>query len=159
VIPPPHAPGAAQGEFVVRTGGRGFSDITREVADAVAASRLQAGVAHVFTTHTSCSLLLGENADPTVREDLERWFARAVPDGDPIFRHDAEGPDDMPAHVRSILTGVSLQVPVRDGALLLGTWQGIVGTPTRAASAPGGRDRAGRAGGVNSSLADRAHSP
>ncbi|HXD35175.1 MAG TPA: secondary thiamine-phosphate synthase enzyme YjbQ [Rhodanobacter sp.] len=125
MIPPPHAPGVAQGEFVVRTGGRGFSDITREVADAVAASRLQAGVAHVFTTHTSCSLLLGENADPTVREDLERWFARAVPDGDPIFRHDAEGPDDMPAHVRSILTGVSLQVPVRDGALLLGTWQGI----------------------------------
>ncbi len=114
-----------QSAFVVPTRGRGFSEITREVAEAVASSHVQAGIANVFTTHTSCSLLLGENADPAVRGDLERWFARAVPDGDPIFRHDAEGPDDMPAHIRSILTGVSLSVPVHGGRLQLGTWQGI----------------------------------
>jgi secondary thiamine-phosphate synthase enzyme len=115
----------AQGGFTVHMRGRGFSEITREVADAVSASGVQTGLAHVFTAHTSCSLLISENADPAVREDLERWFARAVPDGDPLFRHDAEGPDDMPAHVRSILTGVSLSVPVHAGRLALGTWQGL----------------------------------
>ena len=115
----------AQGGFAVHTRGRGFSDITAQVADAVASSHVQAGIANIFTAHTSCSLLLGENADPSVRDDLERWFARTVPDGDPIFEHDAEGPDDMPAHVRSILTGVSLTVPVHAGKLLLGTWQGV----------------------------------
>lgn len=115
----------AQGGFAVHTRGRGFSDITAQVADAVASSHVQVGIANVFTAHTSCSLLLGENADPHVRDDLERWFVRAVPDGDPIFEHDAEGPDDMPAHVRSILTGVSLTVPVHAGKLLLGTWQGV----------------------------------
>lgn len=115
----------AQRGFVVPTRGRGFCEITRQVADAVAASAAQIGIAHVFTAHTSCSLLICENADPTVRADLERWMARAVPDGDPIFRHDAEGPDDMPAHIRSTLTGVSLTVPVTGGTLQLGTWQGI----------------------------------
>jgi secondary thiamine-phosphate synthase enzyme len=115
----------AQDGFVVATRGRGFSEITSQVAGAVAASGLQSGIANVFTQHTSCSLLIGENADPAVRRDLERWFARAVPDGDPLFEHDDEGPDDMPAHVRSVLTGVSLTVPVREGRLLLGTWQGI----------------------------------
>ena len=115
----------AQGGFVVHTRGRGFSEITAKVAEAVAASQVQTGIAHVFTTHTSCSLLISENADPAVRGDLERWFARAVPDGDPLFEHDAEGPDDMPAHVRSILTGVSLSVPVHGGRPQLGTWQGI----------------------------------
>jgi secondary thiamine-phosphate synthase enzyme len=114
-----------QSEFVVDTRGRGFHDITAKVADAVAASTVRLGTALVFTPHTSCSLLLGENADPTVRADLERWFARAVQDGDPLFRHDAEGPDDMPAHVRSILTGVSLGVPVGNGTPTLGAWQGI----------------------------------
>lgn len=115
----------AQGGFVVHTRGRGFSDITARVADVVASCHVQIGIASVFTAHTSCSLLLGENADPSVRDDLERWLARAVPDGDPIFEHDAEGPDDMPAHIRSILTGVSLTVPVHAGKLLLGTWQGV----------------------------------
>lgn len=115
----------AQGGFAVHTRGRGFSDITAQVGEAVASSHVQTGIANVFTAHTSCSLLLGENADPAVRDDLERWFARAVPDGDAIFRHDAEGPDDMPAHIRSILTGVSLSLPVHAGKLLLGTWQGI----------------------------------
>jgi secondary thiamine-phosphate synthase enzyme len=115
----------AQSGFVVHTRGRGFSDISAQVADAVASCHVQTGIANVFTAHTSCSLLLGENADPSVRDDLERWLVRAVPDGDPIFEHDAEGPDDMPAHVRSILTGVSLTVPVHAGKLLLGTWQGV----------------------------------
>jgi secondary thiamine-phosphate synthase enzyme len=115
----------AQGGFVVHTAGRGFSDITAKVADAVASSHVQVGLAHIFIAHTSCSLLLGENADPSVRDDLERWVARVVPDGDPLFEHDAEGPDDMPAHIRSILTGVNLSVPVHGGKLLLGTWQGV----------------------------------
>ncbi len=122
---PQPAPHVAQAGFAVHTRGRGFSDISAQVGDAVAASHVQTGIANVFTAHTSCSLLLGENADPTVRDDLERWFARAVPDGDAMFQHEAEGPDDMPAHVRSILTGVSLSVPVHGGRLMLGTWQGI----------------------------------
>ncbi len=121
----PPSPAVAQDDFVVRTRGRGFSDITGKVADAVAGSHVQAGIVNIFTAHTSCSLLISENADPSVRGDLERWFARAVPDGDPAFEHDAEGPDDMPAHIRAVLTGVSLVVPVRAGALMLGTWQGI----------------------------------
>ena len=111
----------AQDGFVVHTRGRGFSEITAQVGNAITASRVHTGIANIFTAHTSCSLLLGENADPAVREDLERWFARAVPDGDAIFEHDAEGPDDMPAHIRSILTGVSLTLPVHGGKLLLGT--------------------------------------
>lgn len=115
----------AQGGFTVHTRGRGFSEITAQVGDAVAASHVQTGIAQVFTAHTSCSLLISENADPAVRNDLERWFGRAVRDGDAIFQHDAEGPDDMPAHVRSILTGVSLTVPVHGGKPMLGTWQGI----------------------------------
>jgi secondary thiamine-phosphate synthase enzyme len=119
------APHVAQGGFVVHTRGRGFSEITGKVAEAIAASHVQTGLANIFTLHTSCSLLIGENADPAVRADLERWFARTVPDGDPLFEHDAEGPDDMPAHVRSILTGVSLTVPVHGGKPQLGTWQGI----------------------------------
>lgn len=122
---PAPATHVAQDGFAVHTRGRGFSEITAEVGNMVASSHVQTGIAHVFTAHTSCSLLISENADPTVRDDLERWFARNVPDGDPIFRHDAEGPDDMPAHIRSILTGVSLVVPVHGGKLMLGTWQGI----------------------------------
>ena len=89
------------------------------------ASGVGTGLAQIFAHHTSCSLLIGENADPTVQADLERFFARLVPDGDPIFRHDEEGPDDMPAHVRAILTGCSLAVPVHAGKPMLGTWQGI----------------------------------
>ena len=115
----------AQGTLVVHTPGRGFIEITDAVSQAVGASGVQTGIANIFTAHTSCSLLISENADPTVRDDLERWFARAVPDGDPIFRHAAEGTDDMPAHVRSILTGVSLNVPVHGGRLQLGMWQGV----------------------------------
>jgi len=115
----------AQHGFSVATRGRGFTEITREVAEAVAAGGVRHGIANVFTAHTSCSLLISENADPTVRTDLEHWMARIAPDGDPAYRHDAEGPDDMPAHIRSVLTGVSLVVPVAGGRLQLGTWQGI----------------------------------
>jgi secondary thiamine-phosphate synthase enzyme len=115
----------AQNTFTVHTRGRGFSEITDKVAELIAVSCVHTGIANIFTAHTSCSLLISENADPTVRTDLERWFARAVPDGDPVFQHDAEGPDDMPAHVRAILTGVSLTIPVHGGKPQLGTWQGL----------------------------------
>jgi secondary thiamine-phosphate synthase enzyme len=107
------------------TGGRGTRDITAAVADAVAASGLRCGVVHVFVQHTSCSLTITENADPDVRRDLETVMARLAPDGDPAYLHDAEGPDDMAAHVRSMLTAASVSVPVGGGFLLLGTWQGI----------------------------------
>lgn len=109
----------------VPTGGRGTYDITREVARKVEESGIVTGLAHVFIHHTSASLILCENADPAVRSDLETFMSRTAPDGDPMFRHDQEGPDDMPAHVRSILTDSSLTIPVTDARLGLGTWQGI----------------------------------
>lgn len=109
----------------IQTQGRGTRDITAAVAGAVHASGVQCGLAHVFVQHTSCSLLITENADPDVRRDLETVLARLAPDGDPAYRHDAEGPDDMAAHVRNMLTGSGLSVPVGGGRLLLGTWQGI----------------------------------
>ena len=114
-----------QDAFVVQSRGRGTHDVTRAVAAIVAAAHIERGLATVFVHHTSASLLVCENADPTVRSDLEACLARAVPDGDPLFEHDAEGPDDMPAHVRSTLTGSSLALPVRAGHLDLGTWQGL----------------------------------
>lgn len=111
--------------FDVPTRGRGTIDITRQVEQAVADSGVSSGLCNVFLHHTSASLILCENADPDVRRDLETFFARLVPDGDPMFVHDAEGPDDMPAHVRTVLTQNSLNLPVRDGQLALGTWQGV----------------------------------
>lgn len=107
------------------TPGRGTRDITADVAAAVRAAGQAAGLAHVFVQHTSCSLIVTENADADVRRDLDTILARLAPDGDPAYRHDAEGPDDMAAHVRNILTGSAVTVPVADGRLLLGTWQGI----------------------------------
>ncbi|MGJ7917081.1 secondary thiamine-phosphate synthase enzyme YjbQ [Massilia sp. LXY-6] len=109
----------------IATAGRGTRDITAAVADAVAASGLRCGLAHVFVQHTNCSLTITENADPDVRRDLETIMARLAPDGDPAYRHDAEGPDDMAAHARSMLSATGLSVPVGGGRLLLGTWQGI----------------------------------
>lgn len=107
------------------TAGRGFTEITARVREVVAASGIRQGLATLFVRHTSASLLVQENADPDVRADLERFFARLVRDGDPLFEHTAEGADDMPAHVRSALTAVQLSVPVMEGNLALGTWQGI----------------------------------
>lgn len=100
-------------------------DVTGELAAVVADSGIVTGLAHVFIQHTSASLMICENADPVVRDDLERWFAKNVADGDRLFQHNAEGPDDMPAHVRSILTGMDLTMPVTAGRLALGTWQGV----------------------------------
>jgi secondary thiamine-phosphate synthase enzyme len=117
--------GAHHASFFVATRGRGTYEVTADVAHAVAAAAIETGLATVFVHHTSASVLISENADPTVRSDLERFLARIAPDGDPLFQHDAEGDDDMPAHVRSVLTGVSVGVPVVNGRLELGTWQGI----------------------------------
>ncbi|NII12003.1 secondary thiamine-phosphate synthase enzyme YjbQ [Oleiagrimonas sp. C23AA] len=114
-----------QKRFAVSTRGRGPQEITDYVADIVAESGVRTGTVQVFTHHTSCGLLIGENADPSVCRDLDRFFGKVAPDGDPMFEHDAEGDDDMPAHVRSVLTGVSLGIPVSDGRAALGTWQGI----------------------------------
>ena len=114
-----------QESIQVASRGRGTYDLTREVQAIVGASGIASGLATVFVHHTSASLILCENADPAVRRDLEAWLARAVPDGDPLFEHTAEGADDMPAHVRSALTQTSLSIPVRAGRLDLGTWQGL----------------------------------
>lgn len=107
------------------TRGRGLVDITRPVADWVTGCKLRDGLLTLFVRHTSASLLVQENADPDVRADLDRFFARLVPDGDALFRHQDEGPDDMPAHVRAALTAVQLSVPLAGGRLMLGTWQGL----------------------------------
>tara|TARA_Y100001934_G_scaffold264874_1_gene342361 strand:- start:160 stop:597 length:438 start_codon:yes stop_codon:yes gene_type:complete len=104
---------------------QGFREVTHRVADLVHASQVQEGLCHVFIHHTSASLLIQENADPDVQRDLQAFFARLVPEGDPLYRHTAEGPDDMPAHVRSALTATSLTIPVSAGHLALGTWQGL----------------------------------
>ena len=109
----------------VATRGRGFYEITRDVQARVAQAGVQTGLCTVHLQHTSASLLIQENADPDVRRDFERFFARLVPDGDPLFTHTIEGDDDMPAHVRTALTAVNLSVPVDGGRLCLGTWQGI----------------------------------
>jgi secondary thiamine-phosphate synthase enzyme len=114
-----------RGELTVPTRGRGTYDITREVAQIVRDAKGRDGLATVFIHHTSASLIICENADPTVRSDLETFASRLVPDGDPMFEHDAEGPDDMPAHVRAALTQTQLSIPVRDGKPQLGTWQGV----------------------------------
>jgi secondary thiamine-phosphate synthase enzyme len=107
------------------TSGRGMRDITDAVAKVVRESGVQCGLAQVFVQHTSCSLTITENADPDVRRDLDTIMARLAPDGDPAYRHDTEGPDDMAAHARSVLSDSGLTVPVGAGRLLLGTWQGI----------------------------------
>jgi secondary thiamine-phosphate synthase enzyme len=109
----------------IQTRGRGTYEITRQLQQIVERSKIDRGLCHVFVHHTSASLIVCENADPTVRHDLEQFAARLVPDGDPSFRHDSEGPDDMPAHIRSILTLTSLTIPVDRCQCDLGTWQGV----------------------------------
>jgi secondary thiamine-phosphate synthase enzyme len=114
-----------QTEILVPTAGRGTYDITREVQSAVADTAVSVGLCNVFIRHTSASLMLCENADPAVMRDLEAFMARTVPDGDPLYTHVAEGPDDMAAHVRSVLTHADINLPIRDGRCDLGTWQGV----------------------------------
>lgn len=114
-----------QHQFTVETRGKGLHAFTHPVERWVAESGMRDGLLTLFVRHTSASLLIQENADPDVRGDLERFFARLVPEGDPIYRHVLEGADDMPAHVRAALTPTQLSIPLRDGALVLGTWQGI----------------------------------
>lgn len=116
---------AWQRTLAIDTRGRGTVEITPQVSDAVRAAGIDCGLAHVFVRHTSAALVITENADPDVRRDLETVFARLAPDGDPAYRHALEGDDDMAAHARSILSEVSLTVPVSGGRLALGTWQGI----------------------------------
>ncbi len=108
-----------------RTRGRGMLDITAEIERAIAASGVLTGFCNVFLQHTSASLILCENADPAVRRDLETILARLAPDGDPAYVHDTEGPDDMAAHARSVLTTNAVALPVSEGRLALGTWQGV----------------------------------
>jgi secondary thiamine-phosphate synthase enzyme len=114
-----------QAELTVAPRGRGLHEITPRVGEAVASSGITTGLCLVFLRHTSASLVIQENADPSARRDLEQWFERAAPDGDPRYTHTAEGPDDMPAHIRAALTSTSETIPVVDGRLGLGTWQGL----------------------------------
>ena len=108
-----------------RTRGRGTTNISTDVARVVAESGIDQGLCNVFLQHTSASLILCENADPDVRRDLEMLLSRLAPDGDPAYVHETEGPDDMAAHARSVLTSNSITIPVADGRLMLGTWQGV----------------------------------
>jgi len=114
-----------QHELTIDTRGRGTYDLSADIQSKVRDSGVSTGICHVFIRHTSASLMLCENADPAVQRDLETFMARQVPDGDPMFTHTAEGPDDMPAHVRSVLTQSDLNLPVTDGRCALGTWQGV----------------------------------
>jgi secondary thiamine-phosphate synthase enzyme len=112
-------------EIAVSTRGKGLYAFTREVEAWVRSSGIRQGLLTLYVRHTSASLLIQENCDPTVQSDLERFLSRLVPEGDPLWEHTLEGPDDMPAHVRAALTQTSLAIPVAEGAPLLGTWQGI----------------------------------
>ncbi len=112
-------------EFAVSTRGKGLYEVSREVVAWVRASGIGQGLLTLHVCHTSASVLIQENADPEVQRDFVRFFARLVPDGDPIFRHTEEGPDDMPAHIRSALTSTTVSIPVTGGAPALGTWQGL----------------------------------
>jgi len=109
-------------QVFVETKGQGLYEITAQVRPLV---KVDEGLCTLFVRHTSASLVIQENADPTARQDLVRWLNRLVPDGDPFYRHDAEGPDDMPAHIKAALTATSLSIPISKNQLLLGQWQGI----------------------------------
>jgi len=111
--------------ITIRVPGQGLHEVTAEVAAAVRVTGVREGLCTVFIQHTSASLLIQENADPSARRDLEAWLNRIVPENDPIYTHNSEGPDDMPAHVKAALTAVSLSIPIVEGRLALGTWQGI----------------------------------
>jgi len=112
-------------QLTVQTRGQGLYEVTREVSDAARGAGIAEGLCTIFVRHTSASLVIQENADPSARQDLERWIARLVPEGDPFYTHDSEGPDDMPAHIRAALTNTSLSIPIVGGMLALGAWQGV----------------------------------
>jgi secondary thiamine-phosphate synthase enzyme len=112
-------------ELVIATRGRGLQEFTRDVEEWIGRNKFKDGLLTLHLMHTSASLLIQENADPDVRRDLEAFFKRLVPDGDPLFIHTTEGDDDMPAHIRTALTAVNLSIPLHGGRLALGTWQGI----------------------------------
>ena len=112
-------------QFSVATPGQGLHEITSQVASVVKKAGIHEGLCTVFLRHTSASLIVQENADPTAKLDLERWLNRLVPEGDPFYSHDAEGPDDMPSHLKAALTATSLSIPIAQGKLALGTWQGV----------------------------------
>ena len=112
-------------KLTVSAPGPGLHEITREVADAVAGCAVDEGLATLFIRHTSASLTIQENADPSARRDLEAWLNRLVPENDPLYTHTAEGPDDMPAHIKASTMGSSVTIPISSGRLNLGTWQGI----------------------------------
>ena len=111
--------------LTIETRGQGLREITREVEKILEDESIQEGLCTLFLRHTSASLVVQENADPTAKRDLERWLNRLVPEGDPFYSHDAEGPDDMPSHIKAALTQTSIAIPVSNGKLALGTWQGI----------------------------------
>jgi len=115
----------SQQNITIDTRGRGTTDLTDDIQHVVRDSGIRTGQANVFIQHTSASLMICENADPSVRRDLEQFMSKTAPDGDPAYEHDSEGPDDMPAHIRSMLTGSDLSIPITDGRMVLGTWQGI----------------------------------
>jgi secondary thiamine-phosphate synthase enzyme len=114
-----------QQSLTIRTRGLGLYECTAEISGAIRAAGMTTAIAHVYCRHTSASLLIQENADPDVQRDLLAFFKRLVPDGDPLFVHTVEGPDDMPAHVKSALTQTTLTIPVTSGRMALGTWQGV----------------------------------
>lgn len=109
----------------IPTAGQGMIEFTRKVAERVKQSSIEEGLATLFVRHTSCSLLIQENADPSAQRDLEHWLNRLVPENDPLYTHTLEGPDDMPAHIKAALTATSLSIPIMNGELALGTWQGV----------------------------------
>ena len=112
-------------EFEIKISGQGLHEITAQVSTVVRESEVQEGLCTVFVRHTSASLTIQENADPSARRDLESWLRRLVPENDPLYTHTAEGPDDMPSHIKAALTSTSLGIPILEGRLALGTWQGI----------------------------------
>jgi secondary thiamine-phosphate synthase enzyme len=112
-------------QFSFDTPGQGLHEITSPVVTIVKKAGMREGLCTLFVRHTSASLVIQENADPTAKRDLERWLNRLVPEGDPFYSHDAEGPDDMPSHLKAALTATSLSIPIAEGKLALGTWQGI----------------------------------
>jgi secondary thiamine-phosphate synthase enzyme len=112
-------------QLIVQTPGQGLHEITGQVASLVRDAKLDEGLCTLFVRHTSASLLIQENADASAKRDLERWLNRLVPEGDPFYSHDSEGPDDMPAHIKAALTQTSVAIPIRAGKLALGTWQGV----------------------------------